>query len=659
MRFYRLIKPRWAQAKLANGNDNPEFIEEIQGPDIIEGCNFEKEFLIKKNNAGYGVYFFPNHPDTDVYAAGTKHLNGKSINTFKYVFVDMDLKDGDYATKEDFLQELRKFPLKPTFVHDSGNGIHAYWEVENLTRSTYVITQLALLNKLKTDNSVWTVLQLMRAPGYLNTKKHNEFKKSSILKEESSAEVYKISDFPKEIYNLDKSLKIKAQRHIDRLDGKLDLKLSSDVDLNNLPEKFLVLLETNKTAKQLFENPESVGDRSSADMKLANLLFSMKFNINEAVAVLSNTQKALEKGANREAYVNNTVSKVYSDRPKHKFQSVADFLNAEESSISEPQINGPSYLDAGVLGEPWRRKELLGLIAGSGVGKTSTVLNIISDIIKNNPHNDDVFVFFSLEMSKKQVMKRWVALTKENPEYSNRLYVIDTQDENGMPIDIGIQEIYEFCTEIKQCTGKHIGAFVVDHFHILSTHIDTRKKPNFGIDTSAEVVGKGFKRNLQINDLATQLKSLVKILDTYGIILSQTSKEKGKGDVPIAKDGAFGSSKFDWIIDRLITIWQPLLRVQNQTPYRFLAYQYVKIREKRPNDKIHEYEPKLLTYNLESGKLSIPSSVEYQEFTRVLPLAQLAREEATKKNVMDYSIFIDTDEIDGIMDKLGVNNNAK
>ncbi|HKZ39743.1 MAG TPA: hypothetical protein VJ044_02210, partial [Candidatus Hodarchaeales archaeon] len=278
-------------------------------------------------------------------------------------------------------------------------------------------------------------------------------------------------------------------------------------------------------------------------------------------------------------------------------------------------------------------------------------LNIVRDVIQNNPHNDDVYVFFSLEMSKGQVIKRWLRLVGDDSPLADRLYVIDTTDDKGLPISVGLQEMYEYCKEIKQVTGKHIGAFVIDHFHIISSHINVNKKPNFGIQNEQNT-GWGDIRNLSFNGLATQLKSLVKALDSFGIILTQTTKEKGGGDLPIGKDGAYGVSQYEWIVDRILTIWQPLMRVQNLCKNNFLAFQYAKLREKHPQDKIKEYDPKLLTYDMNYGSLKITTPDEYLEFAELLPKANEARELMAKKKPGAYSIQVDLASIDKALGKL-------
>lgn len=660
MTFYRLIKPLWAKPLLENGNPNPKFKEEFEGPNTIEGLDFPAEKLKELNDRGYSVYFFPNHPAKDVYAGGVVSIGGSHIDVFNYVFVDMDLKDGIYETKEAFLEKLKSFPLATTLVVDSGHGIHAYWAISDLTRDKFVITQLALIQYFKTDASIWTCPRLMRVPGYQNTKVYKEWVPAQVIPEYTTGEVYEFEQIPKDIYELPLEVVQKGKAYLDKLDGKQVMAFREDVDLSVIPPRFLEL--TKRAGVMALWKPEEGVDKSAADMELANILFSENFNFNEALAILANTQKALEKGEHRLAYARLGAEKVYGDReckvfawekgedPSYIFETVTQFVSRQENQIKEEPINGPAYLDYKVLGEPWRKKELLSIIAGPGMGKTAFAMNIIREIIRNNPDQDDVYVFFSLEMTRRQVISRWLDLTGEDPHLANRLYVVDTQDSTGMPINIGLQEIYSYCTELKKRTGRNIGAIVLDHFHIISSHIDTRRSPTFGI-TAEQGTGYGVLRNLSLNGMASQLKGLVKVLDTFGIILTQTTKEKGVGDLPIGKDGGFGVSQLEWICDRILTLWQPLMRVQHLTPLRFLAFQYAKIREKRENDKIREYEQKLLTYEPKTGLLRPTFQKEWDTFNTLLPTVQEIRENLKNKKGGNYSILADFEEIETLVRK--------
>lgn len=654
--FYRLIKPDWAKPLKANGETNPEFVKEIQGPDVIENYNLSPEFLSEKNNQGYNLYFFPNHPSRDVYSEGIKHLSGKHIDVFNFVFVDMDLKDEVYKTKEEFFDVLSKFPVKPTMVVNSGNGVHAYWRINNLTRDTYVITQLALINHFKTDESIYTVLQLMRLPGFLNTKKIENFQPAAIVDALSSGEVYDISVFPQDIYNLPETTVKRAQSHIDKLDGKIQVNLPEDVNLDELPDSFIDFIHDprNLPVYNLFTKPkETYGDRSNADMSLANILFKAGFNRKEALAVLSNSQKALSKGPHRYNYAQTTVDKAYVQNAK--YSTVAQRLReGDNDKHLGDLVRGSWYFDTAVLGNPWRKKEVLGLIAGAGVGKTSVTLKWIKDAIENNTDNDDVYLFFSLEMPEAEIISRWINLVGSTSPLAERLYVIGNEDSNGDPRHIGLQEIHEIACDIKKTTGKNIGMMAIDHIGLISKHIDTRKKFTFGIQSE---VGAGWSdvRTLGLASIATQMKALAKMLNTFLIVLTQTTKGKGAGDLPIDKDGAFSISNYENIMDRIVTVWRPLLFIESQSQTRFMAWQYVKIRNQHINDQIRAYEPKLLTFDLASGDLKLTTPAEYAEFQGLLPKAIEARENREKKkNPAAYSINITKEQHQRTLDALKV-----
>jgi hypothetical protein len=157
------------------------------------------------------------------------------------------------------------------------------------------------------------------------------------------------------------------------------------------------------------------------------------------------------------------------------------------------------------------------------------------------------------------------------------------------------------------------------------------------------------------------MKALAKMLDTFIIVLTQTTKEKqGAGDLPLGVDAAYGISDYENIMDRIISIWQPLARVQNQIKTRFLAYQYVKIRNKHVNDKIQTYEPKVLTFDLNTGDLRLTSSDEYADFVKYLPQAQEIRDNLLKKKGgTGYSIHLNLDSLNKARTTLGIVANGQ
>lgn len=648
MSFFRLVKPNWGKPKI-NNDPNLSFVREIKGPNILEGC-FTPEYLKEKNLEGYNIYFFPNHPSQNIYTEEKKFLNGKDIDVFNCIFADMDLKDKIYETKEDFYIKLQEFPLPPSLVVTSGNGVHAYWNVQNLTRESYIYLQFGLINYFRTDESVWTILQLMRLPGSYNTKDPHNFKEVIINQELSSAITYDIQDIISFFPEPSKEQINKLQNHLNKLDGKSPVYLLENINLEELPDSFLDLIYENSEVYNLFVNPtEFYKDRSAADMKLVNILFNKGFAKMDALAVIANSQKGLSKGNNRLDYAMTTVDKAYVNRVKNKFLTVDQKLKSQDTFKELEPVCGPSLLDC--LQYPWSKKQVLGLIAGPGIGKTTLTLFIFREMIKNNPNNDDIFIFFSLEMPESDIIKAWSCLIGNDVELNKRLYVIGNEDENDEPRNIGVQQIFEYANDIKLSTGRNIRAIAIDHIGILSSVIDITKKYKFGGEEAIPRHGSNL-RTLTPQILCTQMKSLAKMLDTFLIVLTQTTKAKGIGDVPIQKDGAYGVSQYENIMDYIITIWQPLMRVQDLTELRFLAWQYAKIRKKGSADLVKSLQHKILTYSMDTGDLRTPTYEEYAEFSRLLPEAEKAREALDKKKVNNYSRSLSKESLDLVTKKL-------
>lgn len=637
MIFYRLLKPSWGQKFIERDGEkvnNPDFVQEIKGKNTLEGI-FEEAFVNQKNKEGYNVYWFPNHPSTDIYNEEKVYLNGRDIDVFEYLFVDMDLKDGIYKTKEEFYEVVRKFPLKPSMTIDSGNGVHVYWQMSDLERDAFPFFAKRLIKHFKTDESIWTVLQLMRYPFSKNTKKHGEPKQVSLIEKLCGGGPYTLEQFHKILPDLEQRDLEKAQNHLDKLDGKSTVELSENCNTDELPDKFLKLLYKDEKVFGLFTNPKQhYGDRSGADAALTNILFSKHFNRKEALAIIANTSKALSKGLNRLDYAANTVDFVYSDRTQNKFRTVGEKQKSGREAIRGEAVNGPLLFDC--LKNPWRKGQVMGMIAGSGVGKTTVALKCIKDMIENNPDNDDVFIFFSLEMPEYEIEERWVKLVGSKSNLANRLYVIGNEDEKGDPRNICLQDIYWYAMDIKKNTGKNIGSMIIDHIGLINPMINLKKTPTFGAEGDLEG-GYGTMRALSLPTLCKQMKPLAKMLDAFLIVLTQTTKVKGAGDTPIDKDGAFGSASYEWMMDYIMTMWQPLMRIHKETELRVLAWQYAKIRNKHKEDPIVTHEHVLLNYDMDSGDLTELSGEQYAEFERLLPIANEARKSAEKKESSSYS----------------------
>ena len=239
-------------------------------------------------------------------------------------------------------------------------------------------------------------------------------------------------------------------------------------------------------------------------------------------------------------------------------------------------VNGPEKMDC--LERPWQRGDLTGVLAGTGVGKTSLVLYIFKHILLNNP--DGVVVFVTLEMTASEIAEKWYKATEECPELADRLYIIENYDDDGKSRELTTSDINIELTNIKNVLGTKIHAFVLDHLHEIN-------------------VGNA----VDLNPTCKELKNIAVELDSHGFILSQTTKGKGIGDIPVPKDGCYGTSRYEWLMTNILTVFQPLRRVEKECDLAVMGWQYAKIRYKNKKDKCKEGMNYLMRFDFDTEDL--------------------------------------------------------
>lgn len=640
MTYFRLIKPNWAKPKFKKEVDgkteylpNPDFKKEISGPDVLGDEAFDEDYVRGKNEEGYNVYFFPNHPSNPPKG---RPFAGKDIDVFNCVFLDMDLKDGVYKSKEEFFCILAEFPLIPTITMDSGNGIHAYWYMSDLTLETFVNINLRLIQKFKTDHSIFTALQLMRYPGSINTKSFDNFKQTEIPVDLSCDQIYTVDRINDVLPEITDDNQKRLSRHINALRGIVDTSMFEGVAPDELPEKFIKEMKFNKEVSNVFNDPiNTCGDRSKADMKLANMLWSLDYDRDEALQVMLNTQKSRSRD-DRMTYAHNTLDKVYTDRARFTVPNAADYLKSQEGK--EPAgraVNGPEFWDC--LKNPWRTTQVLGMIGGSGTGKTSTTLQVFKSLVERNPTSTDIYVFFSLEMPINEIIERWSDLTSGRPEFMNRLYVISNEDADGKARHIGLQEVYWYSRDLQKSTGKKIGAIAIDHLSIMSRHINTQKQPIFNAFGGGVESVRGDNVVLSREMMVSKFKEIAKALDIFVILQSQTTKDKdGGGDLPLGKNAAYGISQFEWYCDYILTFWRPIKRVQDRTNLLAMAWQYAKIRHQHKEDSVKETTHYILGFNQIDGSFYKFSDAESEMIKQLIVEANGLRKAEENKQTVNY-----------------------
>ena len=503
--------------------------------------------------------------------------------------------------------------------------------MSDLTALKYVEFQLRLIQEFNTDDSIWTVLQLMRFPGSINTKDPVNQKQTKILSQMDK--VYFCAELDQALPKITEENQKKLTNHFSRMysDESADLIL----DPTEVPERFKKIMEEDPELRDLFQNPDLTwgGDRSKADLSLCNRLYILNFDRDLAFQVIFNTEKSRSRqGNSRYQYAKNIIDKVYDTKTKKS--KIARSINELEDSGSlydlGAPIKGPEFFDC--LGSPWRQRQVLGLVGGTGIGKTSVSLKIIKDCITNNANEDYVYLYFSLEMSAGEIVKRWNRLTNNMQLYKDKLYVVTNEAEDSSIQHLGLQEIFEYTIGTVKKLGKKVGAVVIDHVDAISPVIDLKKPNSFGFVSANPWQTK---INIELKDICAKLKELAKDLNCFMIIQSQTTKAKsGDGDSALGVDAAFGSARFEWFCDFVMTCWQPLMSVYAETPLRLLAWKYAKIREVSEDDLVQRNTIQLLHYNLLTGDLR---ALNPEEYYKALDLIQMVAErkhaQADKKQV--------------------------
>lgn len=577
MEIYRLILPAWAE------------IEFPYQRKVLEG-QFTKEELLEHNAQGYNVYYLPNRPSS--YTPGTI-VDGSQIDTFEYVFVDFDLKENKYESKEAFTDFLFKFSLYPSRIVDSGNGIHVYWKVSDLDAMSFLKLQRKLMRYFKTDEAVAKIYQLMRVPGTINTKRQEDLRSCDILDEQPDI-IYTAEQLDKALPLLTREDEAYCQQHYNKTYNKAEI-----MELNEkLPPKFGELLRRNQEAKDLFSG--LTDDRSTADYRLGHILHANAFSQDEARSVLVNTAKAVSRATpHRLSYAQGIIDKVWTyeltGATEQLSSSVKDILTRSGDNLKGTRFPCHKYIDATAHG--FRLGQIIGLVAGSGVGKTAMSLNMFEGFVKSNP--DFIHFFVPLEQPANEIAERWKIMCGDNTALHDKVHILSNYNSEGGFRHLSLDEIKDYLMKFKKETNKQIGCVVIDHIGAL------KKKGKHG-------------ENQDLMEICHAMKGFAVETNTMLVMQSQAPREKaGIGDLELNKDSAYGTVFFESYCDYLVTIWQPLKRCYGQSKDcpTATAFKFCKIRhKKRDKDYIQEDVCYRLMFDSETEHMRELTQAEEKRF---------------------------------------------
>lgn len=559
----RCIAPQWLL------DENPGMRRVVEG-------DLSDEQIEAYNIQGYNVYWLPNSPSS--YTPGVT-IDSSHIDVFGCVFADMDLKEGKYESKESFIARVKTEGPPPSGIIDSGNGVHVYWSVTDLDAMSFLKLMRRVIRKFDTDPAVAKIFQLMRLPGTVNTKDKENPKICEWL--EQGDAVYTCEQLDAALPPLTKEDDDYCTTHYNRT---YRIEGSTEID-DALPPKFGALLSTNNEVKDIWQG--NVDDRSAADYRLGHIMFASGFTKTEALSVLVNTAKALSRAPlHRRNYAENIVEKIwtYELEPEK-----ADELNLSESVMDILKKSGdtlkgkrfPCYNFFDDTNKGFRLGQVIGLVAGVGVGKTAVALNMFRGFVQNNP--DYVHFFVPLEQPKEEIAERWQAMCSDNPALFEKVHILSNYDDKGAYRHLSLGEIKDYLLKFQEVTGKKVGAVVIDHIGVL------KKKSKDG-------------ENQGLMDICHEMKAFAIGTNSMLIMQSQAPREKaGVGDLELDKDAAYGTVFFEAYCDYLITVWQPLKRAYKDDAPTITAYKFCKIRHKKQGvDKIMEDVRYTLYYDPET-----------------------------------------------------------
>lgn len=601
--FSRMIAPNWLSAKGTRK--------------VLEG-DFTHGQIQTYNNQGYNVYYLPNHPRN--YPVGV-NVDGSLIDAFNYCFIDYDCKTGTYDSKEGFIEAVSVAGIKPTSIVDSGNGIHVFWNVIDLDAISYLRLTRRLMRLFSTDPAVGQIFQLMRMPGTLNTKNETNFVPCELLYE--SMDAYTCEELDKLLPSLTMEDEQHCKQHYDKTYNiqRNDIQIS-----DKMPLKFAKLISENQEAKTIWG--KVTDDRSRSDYRLAHIMFANDFKREEALTVLANSPKALERApVHRLSYATNIVDKIWTfellgeipeeDADLSMSDSVESILTKSGSALKGTPFRCHPKVDNTVGG--FRLGQVLGLVAGVGVGKTAFAMNVFRWFAQKNP--DYHHFFIPLEQPANEIADRWKTMAGSDTSLHSKVHIMSNYDSEGNYRHLSFDEIKDYLNKWQKVTGKKIGCVVIDHIGVL-------KK-------------QGAKDSKQdIETICHQMKAFAVQTNTFLIMQSQTSRAKaGIGDLELDKDAAYGTTFFEAYCDFMVTLWQPLKRCHAEPSCPTVtAYKFCKIRHKKAKqDVILEDVAYFMKFDSDRELLEPLNQDEVVSFNYFLDKATKKRGQDAKTKTTEYS----------------------
>jgi hypothetical protein len=351
-------------------------------------------------------------------------------------------------------------------------------------------------------------------------------------------------------------------------------------------------------------------------------MFANGFTKEEAASVLVNSAKALQRAPiHRQNYAQNIIDKIWTfelEPKKEQLSStIGDILKKNKDNIKGTPFRCHPRIDNTAHG--FRLGQVIGLVAGSGVGKTAFALNMFKWFAQTNP--DYHHIFIPLEQPVNEIADRWATMCGSDTSLHEKIHVISNYNENGTFRHLSFEEIKVYIEILQKEKNIKVGCVVIDHIGAL------KKKGKDG-------------ENQDLMDICHSMKAFAIQTNTLLVMQSQTSREKaGIGDLELNKDAAYGSVYFESYCDYLITLWQPLKRCHSEDSCPTVtAFKFCKIRHKKARqDVIQEDIPYYLYFDSETEQMKDMTQDQETSFKFFLPKATNKRKSDRKTEIVSYT----------------------
>lgn len=295
-------------------------------------------------------------------AARKSKDNGRKENcsTLSALFVDIDYgsdghkKESLFKCKEDVLDHIERFPIKPNIIVNSGHGYHLYWlfdkplelNDENMRRAEDTMKKFSMILG---GDTTYDVSRILRIPNTYNLK--NENKILSTIEHYQTENLYSFDDLEIQINNLDLfNLPWQTIKHD-----------NYTIELNGIKTK-----RGDAYLRAIFgSNHFQVDDRSQLDSKIVFYLLKRGFSDNQINLIFeyfSTTGKYHERKklnpSNAHKYIYHTISKVkefantkINENKNLSNQNISE-VNMNETQNDSTDFNSTTFSDSEIIDNP-------------------------------------------------------------------------------------------------------------------------------------------------------------------------------------------------------------------------------------------------------------------------------------------------------------------